>query len=201
MKKFITLFLTFVLLLALPTLAGAEKEKFKSGDFDFKKVKSVAIASVGTREYTRATYKADFGMEDKVYTALEGALAKRHLKVASAAKAVRPNLKIKVIINALGTYTEHKAAWDETTTVDKKEVGKDENGNDVVVTVPTQETVHHPAEDISHAVAELEMVATDVRTGKDVYRITDSRERSSETDTSGMLHRICTDFAKDITRD
>lgn len=200
MKKLITCFLTVFMLLALPALAGAEKEKYKNEDYDFSTVKVVKLEGITSQTPARANFRSDDALEDKVYTALEAALSKRNVNLAVNAMHGTPKLKIKVIVHALGTYLEHKPAYDATETVNKKEVGKDEHGNDVVVTVPTQETVHHPAEDISHAVAELEFMATDFRSHKQVYTVTDSRERASETDTSGMLHRICSDFARDITR-
>jgi hypothetical protein len=201
MKKWTTVLLTALMVLALPLVAGAEKEKFKSDDYNFSRVKNVTISSIsmGTSNYANLRTESPSTMENMVNDTLRDALESRHLNVGST-RALNPDLKINVVINSLGSYIEHKAAYDTEETVDKKEVGKDENGNDIVVTVPTKETVHHPAEDITHAVAVLRLTATDVRTGKEVYSVTDNRERSSESDPSGMLHRICKDFAKDISK-
>jgi len=202
MKKLTTLLLTGLLVLAVPLMAGAEKEKYKSDDYSFSKIKNVTITdvSMGTSNIANLRTESPASLQDTVLNVTTDALRDRHLNVGST-RALNPQVKINIIINSLGSYLEHKAAYDTTETVDKKEVGKDEHGNDIVVTVPTQETVHHPAEDISHAVANIRFVVTDVRSGKQVYTVTDSRERSGDNDPSGMLHRICKDFAKDITRD
>ena len=202
MKKLITLLLTGLLVLAVPFTVGAEKEKYKADDYNFSKIKNVTITDItmGTSNIANLRTDSPASQQDTVLNVVTDALRDRHLNVGST-RALKPQLKINIIINSLGSYLEHKAAYDTTETVDKKEVGKDENGNDIVVTVPTQETVHHPAEDISHAVANIRFVVTDVRSGTQVYTVTDNRERSSEDDPSGMLHRICKDFAKDITRD
>jgi len=202
MKKLTTLLLTGLLVLAVPLMAGAEKEKYKSDDYNFSKIKNVTITdvSMGTSNIANLRTESPASLQDTVLNVTTDALRDRHLNVGST-RALNPQVKINIIINSLGSYLEHKAAYDTTETVDKKEVGKDEHGNDIVVTVPTQETVHHPAEDISHAVANIRFVVTDVRSGKQVYTVTDSRERSGDNDPSGMLHRICKDFAKDITRD
>ena len=202
MKKLTTLLLTGLLVLAVPLMAGAEKEKYKSDDYSFSKIKNVTITdvSMGTSNIANLRTESPASLQDTVLNVVTDALRDRHLNVGST-RALNPQVKINIIINSLGSYLEHKAAYDTTETVDKKEVGKDEHGNDIVVTVPTQETVHHPAEDISHAVANIRFVVTDVRSGKQVYTVTDSRERSGDNDPSGMLHRICKDFAKDITRD
>jgi len=202
MKKLTTLLLTGLLVLAVPLMAGAEKEKYKSDDYNFSKIKNVTITdvSMGTSNIANLRTESPASLQDTVLNVTTDALRDRHLNVGST-RALNPQVKINIIINSLGSYLEHKAAYDTTETVDKKEVGKDEHGNDIVVTVPTQETVHHPAEDISHAVANIRFVVTDVRSGKQVYTVTDSRERSGDNEPSGMLHRICKDFAKDITRD
>jgi len=202
MQKITAFLLTCLLVLALPLVAGAEKEKYKSDSYQFSNVKNVTITGVSMGNSTYANLRTDSpaAMQDTVLNMTSDALRARHLNVGST-RALDPDLKISVVINSLGSYIEHKAAYDTTETVDKKEVGKDEHGNDIVVTVPTQQTVHHPAEDITHAVAVIRFVATDVRTGKEVYTVTDNRERAGDTDPSGMLHRICKDFAKDITRD
>ena len=202
MQKITAFLLTCLLVLALPLVAGAEKEKYKSDSYQFSNVKNVTITGVSIGNSTYANLRTDSpaAMQDTVLNMTSDALRARHLNVGST-RALDPDLKISVVINSLGSYIEHKAAYDTTETVDKKEVGKDEHGNDIVVTVPTQQTVHHPAEDITHAVAVIRFVATDVRTGKEVYTVTDNRERAGDTDPSGMLHRICKDFAKDITRD
>jgi len=202
MKKLTTLLLTGLLVLAVPLMAGAEKEKYKSDDYSFSKIKNVTITdvSMGTSNIANLRTESPASLQDTVLNVTTDALRDRHLNVGST-RALNPQVKINIIINSLGSYLEHKAAYDTTETVDKKEVGKDEHGNDIVVTVPTQETVHHPAEDISHAVANIRFVVTDVRSGKQVYTVTDSRERSGDNEPSGMLHRICKDFAKDITRD
>ena len=197
MKKFFSLLLLTVFFCVLPSLARAEKNKFKDENFNFKQIKTVQITNLSSKTPKLSTYTEDINAAAKVLNTLEIDLQKRHIKTSATNNAP---INIQVTINALGTFIEHVAAYDETKTVDKKTVGKDAAGHDVVVTIPAEEVVHHEAKDITHAIADLTFIVTDNKTGAEIYTLTDSRERSNEDDTSGMLGRICKDFAKDISR-
>jgi hypothetical protein len=107
-------------------------------------------------------------------------------------------LTIKPIVNALGRWSEQKEAYYDTQTVYKRIVVEDNKGRDTTITVPTNETIYHPARTVWHAVVNLEFLVSSAD-GKKVYMIVDNRDRSEETDTSGMLGRICNDLADDIS--
>ena len=108
-------------------------------------------------------------------------------------------LTIKPVVHALGKWSEQKEAYYETRTVYKKITVEDNRGRDTTITVPTNETIYHPARIAWHAIANLEFVITSPD-GKKVYMIVDNRDRVEETDTSGMLGRICNDLVDDISR-
>ena len=126
MQKITAFLLTCLLVLALPLVAGAEKEKYKSDSYQFSNVKNVTITGVSMGNSTYANLRTDSpaAMQDTVLNMTSDALRARHLNVGST-RALDPDLKISVVINSLGSYIEHKAAYDTTETVDKKEVGKD----------------------------------------------------------------------------
>lgn len=201
MKKLLTVLATLILLVTVPTFCGAEKSQQRDKSYNFSKVKSATITGITAQPYSEATYRPDFDLEGKVTTALKNALSSRNIKLGSTMTNLAGHaVNIAVNVEGLGVFTVHEDAYDETRTVDKKTIAQDENGKDVIVTVPTQEIVHHPAQDVPHAVAILNFSVTDSATGKEVYSLRDSRERNDETDTSGMLGRICRDFAKTISR-
>ena len=200
MKKFLTLCATLLLLITIPALSSAEKSHYKEKNYNFSHIKNATITGITAQPYQDSTYRADFDLAGKVTTALQSALQNKGMKVGAPAGILSKGsaVNIAVHVEGLGVFTVHEDAYDETRTVDKKTVGKDEHGKDIVVTVPTQEVVHHPAQDVPHAVAILSFKVTDAATGQEVYTLRDSRERNDETDTSGMLGRICRDFAKEL---
>lgn len=201
MKKLFSVFACLLLLITVPSFSSAEKAQQKDKSYDFSRIKNATITSIKAQPYGEATYSADFDLAGKVNTALKNALSGRNIKVTPAPDTLaRHSINIAVNVEGLGVFTVHEDAYDETRTVDKKTVGKDENGKDIIVTIPTQEVVHHPAKDVPHAVAILNFSVTDSVTGKEIYSLRDSRERNDETDTSGMLGRICRDFAKMISK-
>lgn len=201
MKKILTVVTTLMLLLVLPVLSFGEKSHYKVKNYPFSHIKSVTISSITAQAYSDPTYRADFNLNEKVSQALKEALQNRNFKITDVAgMGGNSAVNIAVHVEGLGVFTVHEDPYDETRTVNKKTVATDEHGKDVVVYVPTQEVVHHPAADIPHAVAILSFKVTDKLTGKEIFTLRDSRERNDETDTSGMLGRICRDFAKDLTK-
>ncbi len=201
MKKFLTVLATFMFLLTIPGLSSGERSHQKDKNYNFSRVKNATITEVKAQNYSEPTYRADYDLNGRVTSALKDALSSRNMKVGPASPGRgKASVNIAVMVEGLGVFTVHEDAYDETRTVDKKTVGKDEHGNDIVVTVPTEEVVHHPAKDVPHAVAILNFSVTDSVTGKEIYSGRDSRERNDETDTSGMLGRICREFAKEISK-
>ena len=69
-------------------------------------------------------------------------------------------LTVKPTVHALGKWSEQKEAYYETRTVYKKITVEDNKGRDTTITVPTNETIYHPARIAWHAVANLEFVVT-----------------------------------------
>lgn len=196
MKKIFTSILTALFLTVLPAMALAERDVNKDENYNFKTVRQAEITDITFPPYSAREYQEDFGAEQKVSAALQTALSSRNIKTLGRTAQV----SISVNVEALGVWKEYIAAYDETTTVDKKTVAKDENGKDVIVTIPTQQIVHHDAKEVPHAVAILSFTVTDNKTGQVIFTSTDSRERADEDDTSGMLGRICKEFAKEISK-
>lgn len=189
-------------LLVQPLTASADRDKWKSDSYPFEQVKAVLVESITVAPPHQVEYTPDEEQAKKVLAAIRGALGKRHVAVYTVASDVPSTLRnvprLQVEIDVMGKYIEHIAAYDETKTEDKKVVAQDEHGKDIIVTVPTQVLIHHPEADVWHASIELSFRALD-KNGKCIYTLDDNRERSYEEDTSGMLGRICSGFAKDIT--
>lgn len=197
MRKFLASVCTALILVVMPTVVSAERDVNKSPDYNFKAVRQTELGEITFNTgYDARNYQEDFGAQTKVEQQLRAALNDKGIKVSARTAPIA----IKVSIDALGTYQEYVAPYDETKTVDKKTVGRDEHGRDVIVTIPTEEVVHHEAREVTHAVVILNFTVIDNKTGNIIYTATDSRERSSENDTSGMLKRICKEFAKEISR-
>jgi len=206
MKKIFSTLIMLILLLALPILASAEKNKWKTNDFDFASVHNVIIAETDINPPAIDGYIADPFSQNKIEMSLRQAFEKRKINVFTQEDINKGNvpmrniyLTIKPIVHALGKWSEQKEAYYETRTVYKKITVEDNKGRDTTITVPTNETIYHPARIAWHAVANLEFVVTSPD-DKKVYMIVDNRDRVEETDTSGMLGRICNDLAEDISR-
>ena len=206
MKKIFSTLIMLILLLALPILASAEKNKWKTNDYDFAAVHNIIIAEPDINAPSIDGYMADPFSQNKIEMSLRQAFEKRKINVFTQEDINKGNvpmrniyLTIKPIVHALGKWSEQKEAYYETRTVYKKITVEDNKGRDTTITVPTNETIYHPARIAWHAVANLEFVVTSPD-DKKVYMIVDNRDRVEETDTSGMLGRICNDLAEDISR-
>lgn len=206
MKKIFSTLLILILLLALPVLTSAEKNKWKTNDYDFTAVHNVIIAKPDITVPYIDGYTADSFSQNKIEIALRQALEKRKINVFTQEDINKGNvpmrniyLTIKPIVHALGKWSEQKEAYYETRTVYKKITVEDNKGRDTTITIPTNETIYHPARIAWHAIANLEFVVTSPD-DKKVYMIVDNRDRVEETDTSGMLGRICNDLADDVSR-
>jgi len=205
MKKIFSTLLILLLLFALPTIVGAEKNKWKSNDFNFSVVHNILIKAVKTNPPHIHGYIAAPFSQKKVEMALRQAFEKRQIKIFTSAEGSNENialhknsLTIQPIIHALGKWSEKKEAYYETRTVYKKIIVENKYGKTTIITVPTDETIYHPARTAWHAVANLEFIVSSNK-GEKVYMLVDDRERAEETDTSGMLGRICNDLADDLT--
>jgi len=124
MKKIFSTFLIFILLLALPVLAGAEKNKWKTNDYDFASVRNVIIAEPDINVPTIDGYTADPFPQNKIEMSLRQALEKRKINVFTQEDINKGNvpmrniyLTIKPIVHALGKWSEQKEAYYETRTV------------------------------------------------------------------------------------
>ena len=116
---------------------------------------------------------------------------------------------VTVKVHNLGIATVHHKAWKEHYTYNRRVTRKvsyiDYRGHkryrDEIVTIPERRTKHHPAYDTTTAYAELSFFVRDPKTDNEViFTIHDSRSREFETDTTGMLNRICNLFAKKVSR-
>jgi hypothetical protein len=206
MKKLLSVSILFLLFFVLPTTVGAEKSKWKSNDYDFSVVRNVVIVETETNEPNINSYTSDAFSQNKIEAALRQAFEKRKIKVFTSADVTSGNgpisnvyLTITTKINALGKWSEQKEAYYETRTVYKKITVENSNGKTTTITVPSEETIYHPARTAWHAVVNLEFTVSSAD-GQKVYMVVDNRDRSEDTDTSGMLGRICNDLADDISR-
>lgn len=205
MKKKSLILLLLLFILTLPTIAGAEKNKWKSSDYNFSTVRTVIMTDIESNSPDIKNYIAAPFSEKLVETALKQAFAKRQIEMFTATDTVSDNsllppfnLTIKPIIHALGKWSERKKAYYETRTVYKKIIVKDRHGRDTIIEVPTDESIYHPARTVWHAVTNLEFIVSS-ENGEKVYMTFDERERPEEVDTSGMLGRICNDVANDLS--
>jgi hypothetical protein len=105
-----------------------------------------------------------------------------------------------VKVYCLGYDKIFHGPWDEVVTRTSTISHVDRHGHSDYIYIPYTEVVHHPAGYYYNAEADLEFDVIDSRTNKTIYTVRDSRGRGGETDTSGMLKRICNDFAEDITK-
>jgi len=206
MKKFLSMSILFLLFFVLPINVGAEKSKWKSNDYDFSVVRNVVIVETETNEPNINSYISDAFSQNKVEAALRQAFEKRKIKVFTSADVTSGNgpisnvyLTITTKINSLGKWSEPKEAYYETRTVYKRITVENSNGKTTTITVPSEETIYHPARTVWHAVVNLEFTVSSAN-GQKVYMVVDNRDRPEETDTSGMLGRICNDLADDISR-
>ena len=206
MKKTFSILLMLVLFLALPTVAGAEKNKWKAESYNFSGVHKVIVTDIEINAPDIYGYIPVPFAQKIVEMALRQAFEKYQIQMTTTDglnhenETIQPGpLTVKPTVHALGKWSEQKEAYYETRTVYKKITVEDNKGRDTTITVPTNETIYHPARIAWHAVANLEFIVTSPE-DKKVYMIVDNRDRVEETDTSGMLGRICNDLAEDISR-
>ena len=88
MKKIFSTLLILILLLALPVLASAEKNKWKTNDYDFASVHNVIIAEPDINVPTIDGYIADPFSQNKIEASLRQALEKRKTVSASLVASV-----------------------------------------------------------------------------------------------------------------
>ena len=205
MKKW-TLVLTLVLML-LASVASAEKIKFKDAQFNYKNYTVAQLSGITFLNVDNKDFVTDQGGETKVTLLLRQALNKHNIMLNEPAQikqtADESSLKsvpiITVKVFCLGYDKIFHGPWDETVTRTRS-VEVYRNGHSTWIYFPYTEVVHHPAGYYYNAEADLQFDVTDSRTGKTIYTVRDSRGRGGESDTSGMLKRICNDFVDDITQ-
>ena len=205
MKKNFSLLLLLLLLLALPNVAGAEKNKWKAEAYNFSGVHKVIVTDIEINTPDIYSYIPTPFAQKMVEMALRQAFEKYQIAMTTTDGLNSENetmqqfpLTIKPTVHALGKWSEQKEAYYETRTVYKKVVVKHRYHKDTIINVPTDETIYHPARTVWHAVANLEFIVSSAD-GEKVYMSMDDRERVEETDTSGMLGRICNDLAEELS--
>ena len=109
-------------------------------------------------------------------------------------------LQITVKIYRLGYERYYRGPWTQTTETTKSIVVKDREGRDKTIYVPETVVTNHPEGYYYNAFADIEFNVVDPKSGQTVYSLHDSRTRGGETDTDGMLKRICNDFVEDVTK-
>lgn len=224
MKKIFQVGLMLMMLLGMTATAGAEKSLWKDSDFNFKAYNAVVIGLIDN-DYVSSSRNASFDnrAEFKTGAALAKAFGKKNIQakfnpegyVAETEEVggsiLRPaSFKpiVEATVHKFGWVRYWKEPWVETKTYYDEVVLKDRwgntiydrNGHRVTQSIPRYEYIDHPGEWQYTAQVDLELRMIDPRTDKAVAIKTDTRDRSLETDTSGMLERICNDFVKDVTK-
>ena len=203
MKKFWALLLGFIFLLALPV--SAEKIKFKDKNYSFGKYSKIQLTGISDLQIDRTDFEFDQSAESKVKMNLLSKFNKKDVTLDdnTDTSGVTPKLGFDVKIYILGNDKIWHEAWVETVHTTKTiwvdDVDKHGRRSSRSISVPVTEYVNHPAGFYYTARVDLEFNVKDLRTGKLVYSIRDTRSRGGESDTSGMLGRICGDFVDDIT--
>ncbi|MEG1727753.1 MAG: hypothetical protein RR321_07595 [Acidaminococcaceae bacterium] len=251
MKKFTTLCLTVMTLIAFSSTAFASQSKWKNPNYDFTKLRNVQVSDIfldseqskavtNTNQPTAPStaqgqvviinqpqssnqiqpdrpYTDDAGALQKVDFAIRSALAKYKLgyltqpsvtttdelplsnhTLERAQLAIAP--RIFVTVYALGSAARWQEGWTEVRTVNRKIERTDNYGRRETFWIPDKEYIQHPAHYNWTAYADLEFTLKAPDSDTVLYTVRDNRDRGGETDTAGMLKRICEDFAKEITR-
>ena len=205
MKKTFSILLMLVLFLALPTVAGAEKNKWKAESYNFSGVHKVIVTDIEINAPDIYGYIPVPFAQKIVEMALRQAFEKYQIQMTTTDglnhenETIQPGpLTVKPTVHALGKWSEQKEAYYETRTVYKKVLVKHRNHKDTIVNVPIDETIYHPARTVWHAVANLEFIVSSAD-GEKVYMAMDDRDRVEDSDTSGMLSRICNDLAEELS--
>lgn len=204
MKKFAALIFTLVLCIALP--ASAEKIKFKDSSYDFAHYSNIQLMGITSMEIDRTDFEVDPAAADKAKMALFAAFDKKKRKVQEleAGDQITPKLGFSVKILVFGNDKIWHDAWVETVHTSKTIYIDDYDRKGLkrskAISIPVTEHINHPAGYYYTARVDMEFAVKDLRTGKLVYSLRDTRSRGGETDTSGMLKRICNDFVDDIAK-
>jgi len=166
MRKLLLLLLVF--LMALSGTAGATKSKFKDPSFDTRNVTRFNLAEavhIGQAKQYHSEEAADAAQ--RAVNALRAALAKlQKTVITDGDSSVPAKYDLHLVVHGLGSYQQWHEPWDEKVTENKKVVGKDKHGKDVVVTVPVERIVHHPGYYSTVSYAEIELTVKDRETGK-----------------------------------
>lgn len=207
MKKIFMACLLTLVFLTIPV--SAEKIKFKDPGFDYKGYTVAQISNIALLNVDNKDFVSDQGAENKITLLLRQAFVDRKVTLRtpeqiketatqqSSLKAV-PEISVKVY--CLGYDKIYHGPWSETVAVTRPVYAIDGWGHWGYIYVPDIQVVHHPAGYYYNAEADIEFNVTDARSGKVIYTVRDSRGRGGETDSSGMLKRICNDFVEDVTK-
>ncbi len=203
MKKIISLIFMLVMLVALPV--HAEKIKFKDSSYDFTHYSTIQLMGISSVEIDKTEFVIDESAEGKVRLTLLSAFDKKKKKMIEldSETAVGPKLGVNVKVYVFDYDKIWHEAWTETVhrnrTIYVDEYDRHGKKRTNAISIPVTEQVQHPAGYYYTARADVEFNVHDLRTNKLVYSVRDTRSRGGETDTSGMLKRICGDFVGDIT--
>ncbi len=202
MKKFVAMLLGLVFLLTMPV--NAEKVKFKDKNYVFGKYTKIQLMGIAPVQIDRTDFQVDSSAESKVKMNLLSAFNKKNVTIEdkNELNPTAPKLGFDVKIYVFGNDKIWHDAWVETVYATKTIwIDEEHNGrkSSKSISIPVTEYVNHPAGYYYTARVDLEFNVKDLRTDKLVYSIRDTRSRGGESDTSGMLKRICGDFVDDIT--
>ena len=205
MKKVLCLTICLLMLL-LTSTASAEKIKFKDKNFNYKNFQTVQMGGMNFLAIDRTDFEEDQAADSKLLTSLRTAFSNRNINLVTTEEMKggeattlisKPFIQAKIFI--MGFDKIWHEAWIETVYTTRDLRIKDKDGKETTISIPDKEYVNHPAGYYYTARVDIEFNVKDSRTDKVIYTVRDTRSRGGETDTSGMLKRICNDFAEDLT--
>ncbi len=206
MKKVFCLTICLLVLL-LASTASAEKIKFKDKNFNYKNFQTVQLSGMSFLALDRTDFEEDQAADSSLLTSLRSAFSKRNISLMTAEDikdTETTTLISKPIIQAKIFVMGYDKIWHDAWTEEyytRKEIRiKDDHGKETTISVPQKEYIQHPAGYYYTARVDIEFNVKDSRTDKVIYTVRDTRSRGGESDTSGMLKRICNDFAEDLTK-
>ena len=202
MKKILALVLGLMFLLALPV--SAEKVKFKDKNYEFGKFTKIQLMGIASVQVDKTDFEIDNSADSKVRMLLLSDFNKKNITLEEKTEdnVVTPKMGFDVKIYVFGNDKIWHEAWVETVHTSKTIwIDEDKHGkkSQKSITIPVTEYVNHPAGYYYTARVDLEFNVKDLRTNKLVYSVRDTRSRGGESDTSGMVKRICEDFVDDIS--
>ena len=217
MKKLFCFCLVFFTMLCLPLTTHADKTKWVNPAYNFKAVKTFELTSIAVADIDQESFTQDELAYERVLGDLQNEFSKYQLHLESnnvENEELLPGYQkpiptdtypattavMQVKIHRFGYITRIIPAHQEPYTYTRKEKIRDNHGNWIVREIPVTEYRYVPAYREDSAQLDISFNIYDSQTGKLVMNLRDSRERSGDSDTSGVSHRIVQNFIKELSK-